>query len=151
MSDRVERGTETIGETIDMFEDIAEAARDAESGIQEISDATDDQATSSEEVVAMVDEVSSVSQQTAARASSVSAATEEQTASLAEISESIQQLSELAENLHTQVSAFEIREDATDGTPAPADRASGLAASVSADGGVTGTEDGTDTAPDGGR
>ncbi len=111
MSERVERGSETIEDAIEMFDEIADAVQQAESGIREISDATDDQAASSEEVVSMVDEVSSLSQQTAAEASNVSAATEEQTASLSEASENVQELSALAEDLHDQVSDFETRTD----------------------------------------
>lgn len=107
MSDRVERGSDTIEDAIEMFDEIANAVQEAESGIREISDATDDQAASSEEVVSMVDQVSSVSQQTAAEASNVSAATEEQTASLSEASENVQELSALAEELHDQVSEFD--------------------------------------------
>ncbi len=107
MSEQVQRGSATIEDAIEMFDEIASAIKEAESGIQEISNATDDQAASSEEVVSMVDEVSSVSQQTAAEASNVSAATEEQTASLSETSENVQELSSLAEELHDQVSGFD--------------------------------------------
>jgi methyl-accepting chemotaxis protein len=107
MSERVERGADTVEDAIEMFDEIANVVQEAESGIREISEATDDQAASSEEVVSMVDEVSSVSQQTAAEASNVSAATEEQTASLSEASENVQQLSGLAEDLHDQVSDFD--------------------------------------------
>ena len=57
----------------------------------------------------MVDEASSVSQQTAAEASNVSAASEEQTASLSEASDNVERLSRLADQLHDQVSDFEIR------------------------------------------
>ncbi|MFD1600780.1 methyl-accepting chemotaxis protein [Halobellus rarus] len=121
MSERVERGTETIEETIEMFDEIAAAVEQAEGGIREISTATDDQAASSEEVVAMADEVSSVSQQTAAEASNVSAATEEQAASLSEATENIQHLTQLAESLHEQVSAFEVDETATDAVPSADD------------------------------
>jgi methyl-accepting chemotaxis protein len=112
MSGRVERGSATIEDAIEMFDEIAVAVQEAESGITEISDATDDQAASSEEVVAMVDEVSSVSQQTATEASSVSAATEEQSASLSETAENIQHLSQLADDLHAQVADFEIQDGA---------------------------------------
>jgi methyl-accepting chemotaxis protein len=109
MRDRVDSGTETIESAIDMFDEIAMAIQEAENGIQEISDATDDQAASTEEVVAMVDDVSDQSEQTATEASNVSAATEEQTASLSEASENIQQLTSLADDLHHQVSDFEVQ------------------------------------------
>jgi methyl-accepting chemotaxis protein len=123
----VQRGSDTIEDAIEMFDEIANAVQEAESGIREISDATDDQAASSEEVVSMVDEVSSVSQQTATEAGNVSAATEEQTASLSEASENIQQLSGLAEDLHDQVSDFDTGSgagpsiEASPGPPAAAD------------------------------
>lgn len=107
--DRIERGAKTIEDAIEMFDEIADSVKEAESGSREISKATDDQAASSEEVVSMVDEVSSVSQQTAAEASNVSAATEEQTASLSEASENVQELSALAEDLYDQVFDFETR------------------------------------------
>ncbi|MBB6645888.1 methyl-accepting chemotaxis protein [Halobellus ruber] len=109
MRNRVERGSETIEDTIEMFDEIATAVDEAEAGIQEISDATEDQAASSEEVVAMVDEVSSVSDQTAAEASDVSAATEEQTASVSEVSTNVQQLSQIAATLDDNVSEFDTR------------------------------------------
>lgn len=56
----------------------------------------------------MVDEVSSVSQQTAAEATSVSAASEEQASSLTEATTNIEQLSQLAEELHDNVADFEV-------------------------------------------
>jgi len=108
MRERVESGSETIEDAIEMFDDIANAVSEAEGGIREISDATDDQAASSEEVVSMVDEVSGVSQQTSAEASNVSAATEEQASSLSEASQNLQQLSGLADTLHEEVSDFEV-------------------------------------------
>jgi methyl-accepting chemotaxis protein len=109
MRESVESGADTIEEAIDMFDEIASAVQEAEGGIREISDATDDQAASSEEVVSQLDEISAVSQQTAAEASNVSAATEEQASSLTEASENLQQLTRLADNLHDQVSDFEVR------------------------------------------
>jgi methyl-accepting chemotaxis protein len=148
MSERIERGSDTIEEAIEMFDEIADAVQDAESGIQEIGDATDDQASSSEEVVSMVDEVSSVSQQTAAEASNVSAATEEQTSSLSEVSQSVQHLSQLSDGLHEQVSQFETRDDVSAGmTPAAdpaADPGAAGPAGLEADGGRGATDGGTD-------
>ena len=76
--------------------------------MNEISEATDDQAATAEEVVSMVDEVSSVSQQTAAEATNVSAASEEQTSSLSEATTNIEQLSQLAEELHDSVADFDV-------------------------------------------
>jgi len=101
-----------------MFDEIAQAVGEAESGVEEISTATDDQAASSEEVVTMVDDVASVSEQTSTEASSVSAATEEQTSSLAAVSDTAEhlsqlsdattaeRLSELSETLRGQVAQF---------------------------------------------
>jgi methyl-accepting chemotaxis protein len=133
MRSRVERGSETIEDTIEMFDEIATAVDEAEAGIQEISDATEDQAASSEEVVAKVDEVSSVSDQTAAEASDVSAATEEQTASVSEVSTNVQQLSEIAATLDNNVSAFETR---SGGRTAGADaQTGGTSAVTQTDGG----------------
>ncbi|RLM57574.1 methyl-accepting chemotaxis protein [Halobellus sp. Atlit-31R] len=134
MDEQVERGAETIEDTIQMFDEIAAAVQQAEGGIREISTATDDQAASSEEVVAMADEVSSVSQQTAAEASNVSAATEEQAASLSETTENIQELTQLAESLHEQVSAFEVGDAATGEGVSAAD---GRAVTPGATGGAT--------------
>ena len=107
MTEQVNSGAETISETIQMFDEIADAIEDAEDGMREISNATDDQAASSEEVAAMVDEVSEMSDQTAAEASNVAAATEEQTASLSTTAESVDELSELAKSLHKQVVQFD--------------------------------------------
>ncbi len=112
MSDRVENGSKTIENAIEMFDEIADVSHQVEGGVKEISDVTDEQAASSEEVVAMVDEVSRVSQRTADETSTVSAATEEQTASLSEVSGNVQHLSNLADTLHSQVSDFEVRNDA---------------------------------------
>lgn len=145
MSERVEREPDTIEDAIEMFDEIANAVGEAESGIREICDATDDQATSSEEVVAMVDEVSSVSQQTVAEASNVSDATEEQTTSLSEVSENVQDLSQLSETLHHQVSMFDIRGDGVFGGVSATDPAG--QPSVQADGGRSSTpENGSDSA-----
>ena len=133
MRNRVERGSETIEDTIEMFDEIATAVDDAEAGIQEISEATEDQAASSEEVVAMVDEVSSVSEQTAAEASDVSAATEEQTASVSEVSTNVHQLSEMAATLDDNVSEFETRSRGR--TAGRAARTGGASAVTQTDGG----------------
>ncbi|GKZ14756.1 methyl-accepting chemotaxis protein [Haladaptatus sp. T7] len=135
MSARVENGSETIEDAIEMFDEIADASRQAEGGIREISDATGEQATSAEEVVSMIDEAASVSHQTAAEASTVSAATEEQTASLSEVSGNVQHLSDLAESLHEQVSNFDVRDGATAAAGSPA--RSGTATETRADGGST--------------
>ena len=104
----IESGAETIENAVEMFDEIAAAIEEAETGITEISRATDDQAASSEEVVSMIDEVSSVSQQTAAEATTVSAASEEQTSSLSEVTMTIERLSQTAEELHDSVDDFEV-------------------------------------------
>ncbi|ESP90041.1 methyl-accepting chemotaxis protein [Candidatus Halobonum tyrrellensis] len=108
MRDRVETGSETIGDAIDLFDDVAEAIDEAESSVTEISEATEDQATSTEEVVAMVDEVASVSEETAAEANTVSAATEEQTAAVNEVTRNVQQVAESAESLQRLVDQFDV-------------------------------------------
>lgn len=136
MSERVESGSKTIEDAINMFDDIADAVNEAEGGIREISDATDDQAASSEEVVSMVDEVSGVSQQTSAEASNVSAATEEQASSLSEASQNLQQLSGLAQNLHDEVSDFDVEgPDGQLGMSGPDDIDPGTQLPAEADGG----------------
>ncbi len=112
MQHRVETGSETIAEAIEMFDDIAEAVTDAGRGVEEISDATEDQAVSTEEVVAMVDEVSSVSEESAAEASNVSAATEEQTAAIDEVTTNVQDVSQSAKALQSLVAQFDVADDA---------------------------------------
>ncbi|AUV80752.1 chemotaxis protein [Salinigranum rubrum] len=142
MTARVESGSETIENAVAMFDEISDAIENAESGIQEINDATGDQAASAEEVVAMVGEVASASDQAAAEASNVSAATEEQAASLSEASTTIKRVSALADDLHDQVSKFEVRAEASPTTPesGPIESASPSGdtstASARADGGV---------------
>lgn len=132
MKESVERGAETIEETIRMFDDIAAAIDDVDAGVKEISDATDDQAASTEEVVAMVDEVSSVAEETAAEASNVSAAAEEQTASLADAGENVENLSKIADELNELVAQFEVAHDAG----ATAATGASSKASTAADGGA---------------
>jgi len=122
MRDRVQSGAATIEESIDMFDEVAEAVDEAEGGVQEISDATDDQAATTEEVVAMVDEVSTVSEETAAEASNVSAASEEQTSSLTGVTENVQSVAGLADDLEELVDEFEVSGDGADATgPASTD------------------------------
>ena len=116
MQESVETGSQTIGEAIEMFDDISEAIREAEHGVTEISEATENQAVSTEEVVSMVDDVSSVSEQTTAEASTVSAATEEQTAALNEVSANIQQVSSSAQSLSELVSEFDVGDAAASET-----------------------------------
>ena len=146
MTERVDRGSETIEDAIDMFDEIAEAVDEAESGVQEISNATDDQAASAEEVVSAVETVASVSDQTATEASTVSAATEEQTASLSEVAETAKHLSDLSdtstaerlatasETLREQVAAFELDTTTPAGT-ATADGSSTAKMASATDGG----------------
>ncbi|UPV72768.1 methyl-accepting chemotaxis protein [Halorussus limi] len=112
MQERVETGSETIGDAIEMFDDIAGAVQEAEHGVEEISEAAEDQAVSTEEVVAMVDEVSSVSQQTAAEASSVSSATQEQTAAINDVSRNVETVSDSADALKELVDEFDVDDDA---------------------------------------
>jgi methyl-accepting chemotaxis protein len=141
----VESGSETIGDAIEMFDDISEAVREAEHGVTEISEATENQAVSTEEVVSMVDEVSSVSEETTSEASSVSAATEEQTAALNEVSQNVQQVSESARSLTELVGEFDVGDRAevedgdgdrsTDVEPPTADELSVDADRAAADGG----------------
>jgi methyl-accepting chemotaxis protein len=107
MNERVDRGAATIEDAVEMFDEIADAVQEAESGIAEISGATDDQAASAEEVVAMVDELSTTSEETAAESGNVSAASEEQASSLSEVSGTVQDLSQLADSLHDELSEFD--------------------------------------------
>jgi len=146
MNERVDRGSETIEDAIEMFDEIARAVG-AESGVKEISTATDDQAASSEEVVAMVDEVATVSGQTATEAGSVSAATEEQTSSLSEVANTAthlsklsdastaEQLSALSETLREQVAAFELQSTPSATPPSSAATAGRQPATAETDGG----------------
>ncbi|MBS3761376.1 methyl-accepting chemotaxis protein [Halodesulfurarchaeum sp.] len=132
MKTSVESGAETIEETIQQFDDIAESIEEVEAGVAEISDATDDQAASTEEVVAMVDEVSSVAEETAAEASNVSAASEEQTASLSDVGENVEGLSKMAGELHDLVEQFKVEQN--DGSSAMSDVGQSQS-SVATDGG----------------
>jgi len=146
MAERVDRGSETIEETIEMFDEIAKVVDEAESGVEEISSATDDQAASTEEVVSTIEGVASVSDQTATEASTVSAATEEQASSLTEVAETAEhlsdlsdastaeQLSEASETLREQVAAFDL--DTTEAAgPATADGPSTAQVASATDGG----------------
>lgn len=126
MQNSVNSGAETIGNAIEMFDDIADAVTDAERGVEEISDAAEDQAVSTEEVVAMVDEVSAVSEESAAEASNVSAATEEQTAAIDEVTTSVQGVSQSAKSLQELVTQFQVGEDSgTSGRDVDASAVSG--------------------------
>jgi len=146
MAERVDRGSETIEETIEMFDQIAKVVDEAESGVEEISSATDDQAASTEEVVSTIEGVASVSDQTATEASTVSAATEEQASSLTEVAETAEHLSDLSdastaeqlsaasETLREQVAAFDL--DTTEAAgPATADGPSTAQVASATDGG----------------
>ncbi|MFC7204169.1 methyl-accepting chemotaxis protein [Haloferax namakaokahaiae] len=108
MQASVESGSATIGDAIEMFDDISDAIREAEHGVEEISEAAENQAVSTEEVVSMVDDVSGVSEVTTSETATVSAATEEQTAAINEVTNNIKQVSKSAESLNDLVGRFEV-------------------------------------------
>lgn len=108
MSERIDQGASTIRASIDTFDEISIAAREAESGIEEISAATDEQAASSEEVVAMMDEVSAVSEQAADETATVLDETRDQAASLSKLSTDVASLGDSAEQLQQELATFDL-------------------------------------------
>nr|WP_244860904.1 methyl-accepting chemotaxis protein [Natronobacterium gregoryi] len=111
MRDRVDDGTEVIGEGITAIDEITDQVETANESIQSINDATDDQARASERVVDMVDEATTISEETKDETETVAAAVEEQTATISEVASGANSLTERADDLRHSLAAFQVDVD----------------------------------------
>ncbi|MFC7072669.1 methyl-accepting chemotaxis protein [Halovenus rubra] len=111
MRESVETGTETVEQTVDVFEEIATAVEEVDRTIQSISGAVDNQADAAEEIEALVQDIGDVSEATTANATDVAAAVEEQTSAVSEVNSQIQGLSDRAATLQEITDEFVVESE----------------------------------------
>ena len=107
-STMVEDGSEAVDTAGTSFNEILQFVQKTSKQVKEISVAIDHIAKSSEGVVASVTKIDKVSKTTASRAESVSSVAQEQSAATESIAAASRNLAELAAQLQTAVSAFQV-------------------------------------------
>ncbi|MFC5450128.1 HAMP domain-containing methyl-accepting chemotaxis protein [Paenibacillus aestuarii] len=104
----VSSGMETVRSAGASFEQIQQAVSQVVDQVQEVTTAVQQMATGTEQMIYSIEEINGAAQTSAAGTQNISAATEEQLASMEEISSSSMALSQMAEDLQTQISRFKI-------------------------------------------
>jgi len=120
MEDAVERGSDTISETITTLEEVVDATVAVNDSIQEIDRATDESAESAQEVVGIVDEITEIADGTATQAESVAETAAQQGAMVDDVVEAVTDFADDAGRLRADLSQFDAA-DAPAAAPSPAD------------------------------
>ncbi|NCO51882.1 MAG: methyl-accepting chemotaxis protein [Deltaproteobacteria bacterium] len=108
----IDAGRGAIDSTSGVFRAIIEKAEDAQGKAHKITALTEQQNKNATEIVAAIEEISRVAEDNAAGTEQVSAATEEQSAAMEELTYASQKLAQLADELLTTVSRFNLGSDA---------------------------------------
>ncbi|MBP2654651.1 MAG: methyl-accepting chemotaxis sensory transducer [Firmicutes bacterium] len=104
----VKRGTQTITNSGQQFQNIIELVQNLNSQIINISAATQQLSASSDSVVDSVGNIKTIAVETTAGAEGISAVTEEQSASMQQIAAASQDMSAMAEKLKNEVNKFQL-------------------------------------------
>lgn len=104
----IDAGREAIDTTSGTFLDIIEKAEDAQTKANSITLLAEKQNKGSGDIVKAIEEIARVAEDNAAGTEEVSAATEEQSASMEELTFASQKLAQLADELLTSVSRFNL-------------------------------------------
>ncbi len=107
----IDAGREAIDTTSGAFLAIIEKAEDAQSKANSITQLAEKQNKGSGDIVTAIEEIARVAEDNAAGTEEVSAATEEQSASMEELTYASQKLAQLADELMTSVSRFNLGND----------------------------------------
>ncbi len=110
----IDAGREAIDSTSGVFLAIIEKAEDAQSKANSITGLAEKQNRGSGDIVTAIEEIARVAEDNAAGTEEVSAATEEQSASMEELTFASQKLAQLADELFTSVSSFNLGSEETD-------------------------------------
>ncbi len=110
----IDAGREAIDSTSGVFLAIIEKAEDAQSKANSITGLAEKQNRGSGDIVSAIEEIARVAEDNAAGTEEVSAATEEQSASMEELTFASQKLAQLADELFTSVSSFNLGSEDTD-------------------------------------
>ncbi|MFY4813031.1 methyl-accepting chemotaxis protein [Haloarcula sp. AONF1] len=124
MEDAVDRGSNTISETITTLEDVVDATVDVNGGIQEIDRATDQQATSAQEVVRIIDDINDIAGETATDARGMATTVDQQGQTVAGMVDSVERFADDADTLHEELSQFDTA--GTDDVDTPASSGSAM-------------------------
>jgi len=107
----IDEGRAAIDSTSGVFLAIIEKAEDAQSKANSITGLAEKQNRGSGDIVTAIEEIARVAEDNAAGTEEVSAATEEQSASMEELTFASQKLAQLADELLTSVSSFNLGSD----------------------------------------
>ncbi len=110
----MDAGREAIDSTSGVFLAIIEKAEDAQAKANSITGLAEKQNIGSRDIVTAIEEIARVAEDNAAGTEEVSAATEEQSASMEELTFASQKLAQLADELFTSVSSFNLGSEDTD-------------------------------------
>ena len=108
----VDRGTDTVEDSLQALSSIDEAAAETAEGISAIDDAAEREANRAAEVADRVEAIEAIGTQTAQEASTVAAATHEQQSELGTIDERVRRLAAAAGDLDDRLSTFTVRQPA---------------------------------------
>jgi methyl-accepting chemotaxis protein len=107
----IDAGREAINSTSGVFLAIIEKAEDAQAKANSITGLAEKQHGDSGDIVTAIEEIARVAEDNAAGTEEVSAATEEQSAAMEELTFASQKLAQLADELLTSVSSFNLGSD----------------------------------------
>jgi methyl-accepting chemotaxis protein len=113
MQTEVDRGGETIGETIDTLEAVVERTVAVNDGIQEVDAAADQQATSTQEVVSLIDDVSAIADKTATQTDEIAGAADRQRTTVSEVTGAVRSFADEAATLREYLGDFETDTETT--------------------------------------
>jgi len=104
----IDAGRESINIISDAFHAITDRAENAQTKANSINELAEGQIASAQDIVKAIEEISRVAEENAVATEEVSAATEEQSMSMERMSASSLKLSQLADDLLTSVSRFQL-------------------------------------------
>jgi methyl-accepting chemotaxis protein len=113
MQTEVDRGGETIGDTIDTLEAVVERTVAVNDGIQEVDAAADQQATSTQEVVSLIDDVSAIADKTATQTDEIAGAADRQRTTVSEVTGAVRSFADEAATLREYLGDFETDTETT--------------------------------------
>jgi methyl-accepting chemotaxis protein len=107
MESAVDRGSDTVSETITTLEAVVDATVEINDSIQEVDRATDRQAETTQEVVGLVDDIGEIATETASAADEVASAADQQDDTLGEMVDAVSSFAADAGTMHEELSQFE--------------------------------------------
>ncbi|WP_016992887.1 methyl-accepting chemotaxis protein [Lysinibacillus boronitolerans] len=104
----VQIGMQVVKVAEEGFSKIVELIEQVSMQIQEATTVSEEMSSSAEQIYASFDEIATIAQMSSSNLQNVASASEEQLATIEEVAASAATLSNMAEELHTQVSRFKV-------------------------------------------